>query len=265
MTQQLNPSTQPSTQPGKDCSPLKLAQQAQAEVDKRRKDAQISDARPSKPENANPTKSLKLPRAVRSDDEIKAESDKADALKAERKADSILAQSGLPKRHMGSHRKADDSEWGEASLKASIAYGMSQSVLLWGKRGTGKTQLAVELGRVAAKEGRSVKYYKAAQVFRLLRQAMQDGEEESELKHLAGVHLLIIDEAHVRGETDYEDRTLIELMDRRYDAMRPTVLITNLTYSEALTSLGESIVSRLTETGISIECNWQSFRGKHND
>ena len=43
-------------------------------------------------------------------------------------------------------------------------------------------------------------------------------------------------------------------------AMKPTILIANLTKSELSQALGDSIVSRATENGISIEFNWPSYR-----
>jgi hypothetical protein len=50
------------------------------------------------------------------------------------------------------------------------------------------------------------------------------------------------------------------LLDRRYDNLNSTVLIANQDKAAFAASVGDSIVSRIHETGESIECNWPSFR-----
>jgi DNA replication protein DnaC len=73
---------------------------------------------------------------------------------------------------------------------------------------------------------------------------------------------LIIDEAQVRGETKFEDDLLTTLIDKRYDGVRATMLITNLGRKEFAATLSPSIISRIEQIGCGIECNWQSYRTK---
>jgi len=74
--------------------------------------------------------------------------------------------------------------------------------------------------------------------------------------------LLIIDEAHERGHTDYEGRTLKQIIDRRYDGKFDSLLVSNETREVFAQAVGDSVVSRIHETGSAVECDWRSFRGQ---
>ena len=72
--------------------------------------------------------------------------------------------------------------------------------------------------------------------------------------------LLVLDEVQVRNDTVWEDNALTYLLDRRYGEQRSTILISNLSVDSFVKSIGDSIVSRLEESGAVIVCNWESFR-----
>jgi DNA replication protein DnaC len=150
-------------------------------------------------------------------------------------------------------------------------------VALLGPRGTGKTQAAqnaigATLNTIHGFDGRLFKatprYTSAAKIFRAIRDAQKRGRDDDGLNEAQTVAsfvnppILVIDEAHERGETDFENRTLNEIIDDRYAARRTTILISNLSRAEFAKSIGPSIVSRIHECGETIECNWPSFRGK---
>jgi DNA replication protein DnaC len=145
--------------------------------------------------------------------------------------------------------------------------------VLAGKRGTGKTQIATsiaveEIARMVPlwrqyRECHWPFYITARQLFREIRATYSRDSEMDEvqiLKRFSDPHLLVIDEAHERGNTEWEDRTLTDLIDRRYGMKKDTILISNMTRAELPAALGPSIISRLHETGGVIECNWESFR-----
>lgn len=77
--------------------------------------------------------------------------------------------------------------------------------------------------------------------------------------------LLVLDEASVRGETEWEDRMLVHLIDHRYDDEHDTLLLANMTPEQFRETMGPSISDRLRETGGVIECDWPSFRTKQGD
>jgi DNA replication protein DnaC len=74
--------------------------------------------------------------------------------------------------------------------------------------------------------------------------------------------MLVIDEAQERGGTPWEDRILNHIIDRRYAAMIPTIIIANAKPDALVASLGESIADRMRETGGIIEITGTSHRGR---
>jgi DNA replication protein DnaC len=171
-------------------------------------------------------------------------------------------------------------EWQAAYSKALAIAESGGIVVAWGKRGTGKTQIAYQIAHNAIfpnpyfpKEWRDgfqpvIKvrpciYAKAMDIFMRMKNGFQRKDQPSELEiveSLVQAAFLVIDEAHVRGETKYEDDKLTHIIDKRYDAMRPTMLITNLTNKDFAAQLSPSILNRIEEIGGGIECNWQSYR-----
>ena len=185
---------------------------------------------------------------------------------------------GFPDRHRA-NTELFGTEWQEAYQKALEIAESGGIIVCYGRRGTGKTQIAVEIARNAKlphsekpraewtmkshPEHGPALYYKAMEIFIDLKLGANRPKEPSEkqvLKHLIAAAFLVIDEAHVRGETKYEDDKLTHIIDKRYDAMRPTMLITNLQRKEFAAQLSPSILNRIEEHGGGIECNWESFR-----
>lgn len=181
------------------------------------------------------------------------------------RAATLWEAAGVPERHRGSAKElaaGPSGAWGEAAAKVT-ALERGALVALIGRRGTGKTQIAVQLVRETCKRGQSALYLTAMEVFLRLRATYQDKVAETELgvlRALAKPAVLVIDEVQERAETAFEDRVLTHLIDRRYGAMKTTVLIGNLKPSQLQPSLGDSVSSRLQETGGVIECDWPSFR-----
>lgn len=146
-------------------------------------------------------------------------------------------------------------------------------MLLLGKRGVGKTQLAVSLGLACAATGllatekrrtpTTQRYYVLGELFRAEKRTFSrehSSGARTPLEEAAKVDLLVLDEVHVRHESAWEDIELTLLFDRRYQDLRRTILIANLEVADARERLGSSIWSRITETGVVLECDWPSFR-----
>ncbi len=194
----------------------------------------------------------------------KAEKLQAENDEAKRKSlcMSLMTRADFPKRHLAAMGSLENvPAWAKAREDAWSVVSRGDSLLLCGKRGTGKTQIAIACGvRLIEESSKSVIYLKASQLFREAVEAMHDNRQSQYISGLCRIGLLIVDEAHVCVGSAYEDRTMTEIVDRRYDATLPTILITNQDKKEAAESLGPSIVSRYTESGMAIDCNWQSFR-----
>jgi len=184
----------------------------------------------------------------------------------------LLGAFGWPDRYMEPLDSPSGGEW-LAGLALSHPVIETGGILIFhGKRGTGKTQMAAELARTKrfpidagtkADPKRSAHYQTAMRFFLTVRATFKKGSEKTELDiidRMTEPGLLVIDELQERGETAFEDRLLTHLIDARYGAKRPTILIANLTKDELGKALGPSIVDRASENGRRIDFTWNSYR-----
>ena len=133
---------------------------------------------------------------------------------------------------------------------------------LIGKRGTGKTQLAVHLLLISCNAARLCLYAKEMDIFLDIRSSYDTKglTEQVRVDYWVKTKLLVIDELQERGNSTWEDRMLVHIIDKRYDAQLDTILISNLTESRFESALGPSITSRIMECGGHVVCDWLSFR-----
>lgn len=153
--------------------------------------------------------------------------------------------------------------WADALQEASHIVDAGSTVVLLGKRGNGKTQMAVELIRRCCLQMQPAMYIRSREVGMALREAYKPGATKSEkqsVDHFVKPHLLVIDECQERPDSDWEIRTTTLILDKRYGSMRPTVLIANCTDQQFKNLMGASIVDRLFEGGAVIDFSWESFR-----
>ncbi|PXV60682.1 DNA replication protein DnaC [Dyella jiangningensis] len=140
------------------------------------------------------------------------------------------------------------------------------SLVFCGKPGTGKTHLACAIGNdVMASHGGTVVYGTVPQIVGLVRESFRDGSAKSErqvIKDLLDPDLLILDEIGAQSGSDYELRTLFEIINGRYQAGRPMLLVSNLTPEQMEKTLGERVMDRFRECAIIVPFNWASFRGR---
>ena len=136
-----------------------------------------------------------------------------------------------------------------------------------GSPGTGKTHLACAIAKSVAQSGRSTRYFTVQELIRSIRATWQPGSRESEdtvLRRLQKLDFLVLDEVGVQFGTEAERTQLTEVMDMRYRAMKPTLVVSNCTRSELKKYLGERIADRLQENdGKVVIFDWPSRRGTH--
>jgi DNA replication protein DnaC len=136
---------------------------------------------------------------------------------------------------------------------------------MMGNMGTGKTHLAVGLIRHATRTlAVSAKYITAPALFSRIR-ASYNSRSETEadiLAELINTPLLVLDEIGVGKGSDNELNVTYSLLGQRYDACRPTIIISNLMSDDLKAWLGERVVDRLRETSPVVLFNWESYRGR---
>ena len=192
---------------------------------------------------------------------------------------SIGTKDGWGEKYCGKTELHGD-EWFAAFESAKPVIQTGGIVAMIGDRGPGKTQMAAELAKTGdwpqdkveyrqvdgrRVTGRTALYRRAIDLFLDLRHAAKNHVQSSEkevLAKLADVGFLVLDEFQERGESEWENRIVNNLIDKRYAAGRPTIIIANLSRKELFATLGNSIVDRARENGKSIEFNWPSYRSQ---
>ncbi len=180
---------------------------------------------------------------------------------AAKAAQAIYHATGIPKRYREPWPRPRDPWWVAKLGILSDKMREGGLVALIGKRGTGKTRLAAECVRDVCPQ--QAHYTTAMGLFLRIRATYgkTPGESESDvIREISKIPLLVIDEIQERGGTAWEDRLLTHIIDKRYGAERATILIANLTQAGLVDSIGDSITSRLFETGGIIEFTGPSFR-----
>ena len=163
----------------------------------------------------------------------------------------------------------------EAVLRKSVVkYGqMLQSqhagaLVLHGNKGTGKTHLACALlAMVKGQMGGNVQYATVGDLFRRVRESknFKSPVNESEiLAEYAKFDLLALDEIGNQKGSDDEMRVLFDVLNKRYEKSRPTVLISNLSRDALAGFLGEIVWDRLQEDGLILTFAGRSRRAGVN-
>lgn len=175
----------------------------------------------------------------------------------------LWENSGVPARH-ADFILPGSGAWLETFRRLDGLVGSGVLFVVMGVRGTGKTQIGTSLVKEACQRCRSARYVKALDIFIALRGSFRrEGlTEDAVIESYLQPRLLVIDALEERGETAFEDRLLNHIIDKRYDSLDDTILITNQTAEKFAESVGPSIVSRIHETGDKIVCDWASFRTK---
>lgn len=141
-------------------------------------------------------------------------------------------------------------------------------LMLIGDRGPGKTQIATWWAMERLKTDKFAGWYrKTADLISEIKTTWRDGgknvgTEDDVLKKYRKTEYLVLDEFHEKGSSDWEARTLINIIDHRYDNMLATVLIANMSEQQVRLEINPSIVSRAEETGGLVICDWPSYRLK---
>lgn len=196
-----------------------------------------------------------------------ASSEQLEARQRQRRYQDSLLTTEAPRRHL-LNKIVPAGKWGECHAKLSGLLGTGFLVVLVGSRWTGKTQMATELIRAVVREScdedctPNAHFATMMQFFMAIKEAYKaDGPTESaQVELFAGYSLLVLDEAHERSDSEWEQRLLNEMLNRRYNAMKDTLLLTNMKSEAFSESIGPTIQRRIAETGLEIVCDWPSFR-----
>ena len=136
--------------------------------------------------------------------------------------------------------------------------------LILGPVGVGKTHLACALGHIAVRRRRTVHMTTAAKLFKRLKAARLDNTLEAEMRRLAGVELLIIDDLALQAMDPTETADFYQLCVERH-RKAATIATSNRTPDEWLPMmadplLAQSAVDRLASTAHELIIEGPSYR-----
>lgn len=141
-----------------------------------------------------------------------------------------------------------------------------RGVLLLGNVGTGKTHLAAAIANHVIHNTKSTALYSTvSQIIRHVKGSFDrdsDYNEEGAYEAFGRPGLLIIDEIGVQNATEFELTVMFEVINRRYEDMKPTIVISNRSIEDLPRYLGDRVIDRLRENGGKlVKFEWKSERG----
>lgn len=204
-------------------------------------------------------------------DKIKQEKENAarDIENEKRRRENARVNAGISKRNL--YKTFDDyicSNEGQTKAKNDCMryvenFPHEKSMIMVGGVGTGKTLLAsAMLDHIV--DNHKVEIIKLIDLVRELKATWARDSETTEEKLIAyysKIDLLVIDEVGSQFGSDTEKLFVFDIIDGRYQNMKPTVLISNLDIDGIKDAIGERCVDRLREGGgMMVAFDWSSSR-----
>lgn len=219
----------------------------------------------------------RCPACTAEEEAREAERAKRDAAaKANARIESLLSRSGIPPRFQS--RDFDnylaEEEGQQRALRVARAYAdewdtmrkRGTCLIFSGEAGTGKTHLACAIANAVIRRGSAALFMTVSDAMRAIKRSYDRDQGVSESDAIAALvepHLLILDEVGMDYGTEHSKALLFDLMNKRYEQLRSTIVLTNLDAAALREYFGERIMDRLREGGGKfLPFKWESHRGR---
>lgn len=196
----------------------------------------------------------------------------------QKKVLSLLKDSGVPLRFQPasfSNFIAAESRQKQA-LKAAAEYAANFStgvkvgrcLAFVGKPGTGKTHLAAAIVREVLASGFTARFTTVGDYVRQIKDYCWGNKKNLQpegevIQKYCEPHLLVLDEVGVQFGSNAEEILIFTLINKRYEEMRSTLVISNEEEDGLEKYLGERVFDRLKDGGGQIiPFEWDSVRGQ---
>lgn len=137
----------------------------------------------------------------------------------------------------------------------------SESILMYGRTGLGKTHLSMAIARELAEKGFTVIY---GSVINLLKKVEDENfgrsEQNGTLESLFNCDLLILDDLGAENVNSFNGATLYNIINTRINKGVPFIISTNFTLEEIQNFYGERIASRITFCGKRMQFTGRDIR-----
>lgn len=151
-----------------------------------------------------------------------------------------------------------------------------KGLIMIGKVGTGKTHLACSIGYQLAEDGYWPHYNTVSEMVRRVRATWSRNltrydsysdchvklSEQDVINDYVELDLLLIDEIGVQSGTENERNIIFTIIDERYQAMKPTIIISNFTEKELAPLISERSIDRIKQGSGTMTFDWSSYRTK---
>lgn len=209
-------------------------------------------------------KCLKIKNKAEQDEKDKLEKGKAQARKIRKREDAGISKRNLFKtfddyicKTEGQTKAKNDCE------RYFKEFPSDKSMIMVGGVGTGKTLLA-SAGIESIIDNNHCEMIKVIDVVRELKATWAKDSNQTEeklIKYYANIDLLVLDEVGSQFGSDTEKLFIFDIIDGRYQNMKPTILISNLDIDGIKDAIGDRCVDRLREGGgMMVAFNWESSR-----
>ncbi len=148
------------------------------------------------------------------------------------------------------------------SFAKNMIHGHKNNFVMVGPTGTGKTHLSCATARTLLNKGKYARYITSEDLAQRIMNAWEqpDATEKSVIYDFSQYDLLILDEYGLH-DRDKRRELIHKVLYARYDAGKPTMLISNMTKDDLATDLGDRLWSRFQHDGLAVvECNWMDRR-----
>lgn len=136
----------------------------------------------------------------------------------------------------------------------------SDSLLLYGATGIGKTHLCLAIARGVTEQGFGVVYGSVQPLVRRL-EAERFGREQGDSENqLISCDLLVLDDLGMEFDTPFSRACLYDILNARLLEGRPTVVSTNLGVNALKERYGEQIASRISGGFVPLHCVGSDIR-----
>lgn len=142
---------------------------------------------------------------------------------------------------------------------------LGTSMIFCGTTGTGKTHLACAIANDIIRQGNAAVFISVLRAIRRVKETYDRDNKTTEqeaINWFLNPDLLILDEVGVQFGTDSEKMILFEIINERYQNMKPTILISNLSPQAIKDYVGARVMDRMKENdGRVLQFDWKSKRG----